>query len=188
MIDHSFFDLRLLFPNITDAWVTAIESVSTVWDLVSIFLMVTAEWRLFKKFGEKPWKSLIMYYNSYILYKHTWGKKPFWIYFVTSSLFSIMKNASEYLSKNQPDNVWMTLLLLLSLPFGIAATVCSILYAFRLAEAFGKGKLFSIGLLLVYPVFISILGFGNVPYVCNCNADQKGSETEAPEIGGEVVS
>jgi hypothetical protein len=54
---------------------------------------------------------------------------------------------------------------LAALPFGIIATVCSILYTLRLSEAFGKRKLFCVGLLVIYPIFIAILGFGRSRYV-----------------------
>ncbi|MCD8169035.1 MAG: DUF5684 domain-containing protein, partial [Clostridiales bacterium] len=34
------------------------------------------------KAGEAGWKSLIPFYNSYILYKLTWNTMMFWIAFV----------------------------------------------------------------------------------------------------------
>ena len=81
----------------------------------------------------------------------------------------------------------MTLLVLISLPFGIIAAVCSVLYAFRLAEAFGKGKIFSVGLMLMYSVFISILGIGKVKYIGNGDSIQSEAEANVPQSEGEVV-
>ena len=77
MFDFSYMDPRLLFPNITEGWALAIESLSNLLSLVSFILVVVAEWRLFRKLSEKPWKSLVPYYNSYILYKHSWSKNLF---------------------------------------------------------------------------------------------------------------
>ena len=114
MFDFSYMDPRLLFPNITEGWALAIESLSNLLSLVGFILVVVAEWRLFRKLGEKPWKSLVPYYNSYILYKHSWSKKSFWIYFISTMLFDLTQSASKYLSQNQPDNMWMTLLVLIS--------------------------------------------------------------------------
>jgi hypothetical protein len=70
---------------------------------------------------------------------------------------------------------------------GIIAAVCSILYAFRFAEAFGKGKLFSAGLLLVYPIFISILGLGKCKYISNSDTESIGIQTEDPCREGVVI-
>ena len=80
MFDFSYIDPRLLFPNLTESWVLTIDFVSLLLNLVAVILMVIAEWKLFKKFGEKSWKSLVPYYNSYIMYKHSWCKKAFWIF------------------------------------------------------------------------------------------------------------
>lgn len=187
MFDFSFLDIRLLFPDISEALALAIESVVGWLDTISIILIIIAEWKLFKKFGEKPWKSLIPYYNSYILYKHAWDKKVFWVYLASSTLLDITQMVSDHLSKNNPNNMWLTLLILIALPFGIVSAVCSILYTFRLAEAFGKGRAFSVGLLLVYSVFISILGFGKSKYIGSCGEDQMMSEAEETDVVVEVV-
>ena len=187
MFDFSYLDPKLLFPNITEGWESAIDSFSNLLSIVSIILIIVAEWKLFKKFGEKPWKSLVPYYNSYILYKHSWSKKAFWIYFLSSTLFNICHGISSYLADNVPDSMWMTLLVLISLPFGIIAAVCSVLYAFRLAEAFGKGKIFSVGLMLMYSVFIAILGIGKVKYIGNGDSIQSEAEANVPQSEGEVV-
>ena len=187
MIDYSFFDPRLLFPHITEGWALTIELVVSLLNLIALFMTIVAEWKLFKKIGEKPWKSLIPYYNFYILYKHIWSKKPFWIYLVTTVSFEILEGASKYLSQNKPDSMWMTLLILIALPFGIASTVCNILYVFRLSEAFGRGKGIAIGLWLLYPIFISILAFGKFQYIGTYGKDQAEKEKQSPEMEREVL-
>ena len=165
MLDFSFADPRLLFPNITEAFAHILENISTAWYFISLALIVIGEWKLFRKLGEKPWKSIVPYYNTYIMYKRTWGKNAFWIYLLSSTLFNIAQSTSKSLAQHVPDNSWMTLILVFAFPFGIIAAICSILYALRLAESFGKGKLFCVGLLVVYPIFIAILGFGRSRYV-----------------------
>ena len=165
MIDFSFFDPRLLFPDITESFARLLESFSTAWYFISFVLVMIGEWKLFKKFGEKPWKSLVPYYSTYIMYKNTWNGHVFWIYLFSSTLFKIGQSTAKSLAQRFPNSEWMTIVTLIALPLGIIAAICSILYALRLAEAFGKGKLFCIGLILIYPIFIAILGFGRFKYV-----------------------
>ena len=165
MIDFSFVDFRLLFPGIAESMVLMLEGINKLLYLVGIVLMVIGEWKLFKKFGEKSWKSLVPFYNTYLLYKHTWSRKAFGFYMLSSVLFNIAQTASQNLAQHNPNSLWPTIILLLAVPFGIVAAVCSILYAIRMAEAFGKRKLFCVGLLILYPVFIAILGFGRSKYI-----------------------
>lgn len=186
MFDFSTVDPRLLFPSLTESWAVAINSAISILDFIGLVLMIVAEWNLFKKFGEKSWKSLVPYYNTYILYKHSWSKKACLIYLISSSLFDIAQIASKQWAQNDPASMWSSLFVLFGLPFGIVAAVCSILYAFRLAEAFGKGKAFSAGLLLLYPVFISIIGLGKVQYLGNCEDESLTDVAESPIDGGVV--
>ena len=91
---------------------------------------------------------------------------------------------SSHLADNAPESAWMTLLTLFSVPLGIIAAVCSVLYALRLAEAFGKGKIFGVGLFLVYSVFVSIIGFGKSKYIeiRENDADEAAAE-DSQDIG-----
>lgn len=41
--------------------------------LAMAVLMIVAMWRIFAKAGEAGWKAVIPFYNTYILYKITWG-------------------------------------------------------------------------------------------------------------------
>ena len=186
MFDFSTVDPRMLFPSLSESWASALDSTMSWLSLAGMILMIIAEWMLFKKFGEKSWKSLIPYYNSYIMYKNTWGRKAFWVYIISTTLFDMTQYASQQWAQNDPASSWKTLFVLIGLPFGIVAAVCSILYAFRLAEAFGKGKVFSAGLLLLYPIFIGILGLGKSQYVGICEDGQEIAEAE-PEVDEEVV-
>ena len=186
MFDFSAVDPRLLFPSVTESWAMAFDSAINILSIISFVFVIVAEWKLFKKFGEKSWKSLVPYYNSYIIYKHVWSKKVFWLYIASSTMFDITQFAAREWARNDPANMLKTLFIFIGVPFGIIAAVCSILYAFRLAEAFGKGKLFSVGLLLLYPIFISILGLGKAQYVGNSEEGQMTTEAKLA-IEGEVV-
>ena len=43
---------------------------ASVWSIVAIIAM----WLIFKKAGEHGWAAIIPFYNTYILFKITWGK------------------------------------------------------------------------------------------------------------------
>ena len=181
MIDFSSIDPRLLFPDITEVWASSLELILTLLNLAVLIMMVVAEWKLFRKFGEKPWKSIVPYYSTYILYKNIWSKKTFWIYLISSTIFESAFYAIKYMSKSMPDSDLMAIIVLIAVPFAIVAAICSVIFLLRTAEAFNKGLAFCIGLLLIYPVFIAILGFGKAEYVLadkNGHAVKNAEETE----------
>lgn len=109
--------------------------------IIFYVLQVVAMWRIFEKAGEAGWKSLIPIYNLYILLK------------------LIRFN-------------WMLLLGLLIFIIPIVGWIIGAIYMFvlqviicnRLARSFGKDLGYTIGLLLVAPVFYLMLGFGESKY------------------------
>lgn len=50
------------------------STASTVISIIIIVLIVAAEFGIFEKAGEKGWKAIVPFYNSYIFYKITTGK------------------------------------------------------------------------------------------------------------------
>ena len=165
MIDFAFADPRLLFPNISESLAHTLDNISTAWFFLSIILAIIGIKKTFKKFGERGWKSAVPIYNTYLLYKYSWSRRAFFVYLASSTLFNVAENASKTLAQSYPNSPGITLIILVAIPLGIIATMCSIIYTIRLAEAFGKGKFFCVGLFLLYPVFIAILGFSKCKYV-----------------------
>lgn len=123
--------------------------------LVFYILLVIAQWRMFKKAGEKGWKAIIPIYNAYIYMKiiglSFW--KWFAALFVSEIALQIGANA----------NIGF-----LSTIGGIAVLVImialSVLTARNTAKAFGKGTGFAIGLFFFPNIFQLILGFGSAEY------------------------
>ena len=111
--------------------------VTAFWGFYSIILIAFALcstiglWKVFKKAGEPGWAAIVPIYNSYVIFKITWG------------------------------NGWKFLLMLIPL----ANIVFCIMTVNKLAKAFDKNIGFTIGLILVQPVFLLILGFGTARYV-----------------------
>lgn len=94
-------------------------------------------WRVYSKAGQPGWAVLIPIYNIYVLTQII--RRPgWWILLYFASLIPVVGS--------------------------IAVLVVSIMDYLRLAKVFGKSMGFGVGLLLLSPVFIPILGFGNASY------------------------
>lgn len=114
-------------------------------------LQIIANWNIFTKAGEAGWKSLIPIYGDYVSYKIAWQTSYFWLNFI----LGIVSNA------NLNESMFLSLIVIL---LKIALTVINIMYCVKLARAFGRGIGFAIGLILLQPIFLLILGFGSDQY------------------------
>lgn len=124
--------------------------------IVIYVLIVIANWKIFTKAGEKGWKSIIPVYNLYTQYKLTW--KPFMTWPVI-----ILLGAGGYMT-NDPSNTVLTLIGGLVLLAGFVLYVISLN---KLSKSFDKGAGFTVGLVLLGPIFYMILGFGKATYIGN---------------------
>jgi len=121
--------------------------------LVWAICTVIANIHIFQKAGEGGWKSFVPIYNSYITYKISW--RPFW--FWISALLFIASVVLNYLSHNKVLDI-------LAIVVAVAAALIHIVGLHRLSKAFGHGLPFTLGLILLHPVFILILGLGGSTY------------------------
>ena len=111
--------------------------------LLIIILKVVGEWKMFKKAGKEGWPALIPIYNDYILCKIV-GINPWWI-------------AAIYIVPFIP------IIGQAFAPFvGIYFYV--ILYV-STARSYGKEDSFAVGLFLLTPIFMLILGCGDSKYL-----------------------
>lgn len=97
--------------------------------LVTVFL-IACRWVIFEKASIEGWKAIIPIYNTYCLFKITWG------------------------------NGWIFLALVVP----IVNIVIWIMTMYKLAQAFGQGVGYCIGLLLLGIIFYPLLAFGNTQY------------------------
>ena len=118
-------------------------------------LQIIANWNIFTKSGEAGWKSLIPIYGDYVSYKIAWQTSYFWLNFILGILLSYVSNA------NLNESMFLSLIVIL---LKIALTVINIMYCVKLARAFGRGIGFAIGLILLQPIFLLILGFSSDQY------------------------
>ncbi|MBR6223294.1 MAG: hypothetical protein IKQ71_07635 [Lachnospiraceae bacterium] len=121
--------------------------------LVLYIIEVIAMWKIFTKGGQAGWKSLIPIYNYYVLYDITWQAPIGFAYGVMFFVNTLERNKIIALPG------------FLSLSISLAILVLHIMQSIKMAKAFGKGTGFAIGLILLQPIFLLILGYGRAEYV-----------------------
>lgn len=122
--------------QILELYSRAGESTS-FFSMVMMILGMAGMWKMLEKAGEPGWAALIPFYNIYKLCQITIG------------------------------NGWIALLALLTpVPILGLITLVVLLYllAVNTAAAFGKPKIWAIGLFFLSSVFYCILGFGDAEY------------------------
>ena len=126
-----------------------------IFALVWWILQIIANWNIFTKAGEAGWKSLIPIYGDYVSYKIAWQTSYFWLSFILGIVASYVSSA------NLNESMFLTVIATL---LRIVIAVINIMYCIKLSRAFGHGIGFAIGLILLQPIFLLILGFGSDPY------------------------
>lgn len=105
--------------------------------LAVLILIIVANWKLFKKAGEKGWKSLIPVYNTITIIKIA-GLSPWLILGYFAAAIPVI---------------------------GVVVCLGITIYIYaKLAQAFGKGAGFTVGLVLLNTIFMMILAFGSAEY------------------------
>ena len=120
--------------------------------LVFVVLEIVANWKIFTKAGEEGWKAIIPYYNSFITFKIGGNTMYFWIWLAVTVVGYIL----SYIGGGFVG--------ILASLCSLAAFVLMVLREYNLAKAFGKGIGFTVGLVLLQPIFRMILGFGSAEY------------------------
>lgn len=118
-------------------------------------LQIIANWNIFTKADEAGWKSLIPIYGDYVSYKIAWQTSYFWLSFILGIVASYVSSA------NLNESMFLTVIATL---LRIVIAVINIMYCVKLSRAFGHGIGFAIGLILLQPIFLLILGFGSDQY------------------------
>ena len=104
-------------------------------------LQIIAWWKIFTKAGEKGWKSIIPFYNIYVLYR---------------------------ISGMSPNLVFVYLLLfipIVNIFAAVAIGIISLYQTLNLAKAFNKSTGFTVAMIVVPFIAELILGFGQSQYV-----------------------
>ena len=144
---------------------------SVIWWSVAVIavLALIAGGKILKKAGESPWKILIPIYGGYCLYKISNSEGIFWGSIVVSVLSGIISRivASSIVNRHYYGYVSESDLLplrIITIITGLIIIIMQFVYSRQLADSFGKGTGFAIGLFLLFPIFAMILGFGSAVY------------------------
>lgn len=124
--------------------------ISFVIGLIWLVLNVIATWRIFTKAGEQGWKSLIPFYNQYVLYRLTWNTQIFWIWLILTIAASVLFQLESLM--------WLGTIC------NLAVFIISLTGFYKLSRAFGHGAGFAAGLFFLNPIFMMILGFNSDQY------------------------
>ena len=119
--------------------------------LVLCIVLVIAGMRIFSKAGKPGWHAIIPFVATYQL--AVIGGKPGWWGIV--SLF----------------------LPIIPIAGGIASLVMWVMIFHGIAKGYGKGGGFTVGLILLNPIFLLILAFGSAQYVGHGGGDQQEAGT-----------
>lgn len=108
-------------------------------------VQIIGTWKILVKGGKPGWGALIPIYNTYLLCDMV-GVWPWWILIVfVGGMLSAIPIIGSLLS------------IAISIYFSVLLNV-------SLARAFGKEDSYAVGLILLSPVFYSILGFGKAEF------------------------
>ena len=134
------------------AAIMAVIGIVLVFALVIYVLQVIGMWKVFKKSGEEGWKAIIPIYNQYTMCKIT-GVNPWWVLIVV-----VASGLTGALGESDLASVVSLLSSIISIYF-------SVLLYVSLARAFGKSDGFAVGLILLNPIFLLILGCGSSKFI-----------------------
>lgn len=101
---------------------------------------------LLKSTGQKMWIGFIPIVNDFFIFRSFWNAKMFVVY-IASFTINILASKS--------DNVYVAAIRLIAC---IIALIVEIMITDRISKAFGKNALWTLGLLIIFPVFAIILG------------------------------
>jgi len=144
--------------------------------LAAVIAVVISTWKIFRKAGEKGWKSLIPFYDSLTLFRIT-GKPVWWIVPIVVVpvcalavfIYWAVLNFDTFRNTGLmdiPPQIWITGGSLLGV-LGISLIAAIVFYAFTmiaLSRCFSAPRYFPLGLIFLSEIFLPILAFGKYKY------------------------
>lgn len=125
--------------------------VSVIGFLWLVFQLI-GTWRVYKKLGLQPWACLIPVYTTWVLSNRVLTRNIAIGATVTAAITCLVQFLYSALDK--PDSLYMLLGLATLVTFVFDCLICN-----ALSKTFGYGVGFTVGLVLLPPVFYMILGF-----------------------------
>lgn len=157
----------------------AVISITFIFAVAIWIIEVVAKYKLFQKMGVEGWKSIIPFYNDYIMYDKTWTGKAYLLYIlveVISVVVSRIMTPSLNVLANQlgnggtPDNRSTFVVLLFTavlIVLAIIQLVILIKAAIYVAKSFGRSGLFAAVYFLFPFIALLLIGYGSDKYKGN---------------------
>lgn len=158
-------------------WIEKIfpEFAGATWAVIGIYfaamaavylLLAVAEWKIFKKMGEKGWKALIPVYNLYILLKRCASVKLLWQIVGPLALCAVLDIL--YYTVPWTEDSWQFIVGgLAELGLMIWLIVSEVRLWGGVSRSFGHAGGYTAGLFFLTFIFELILGFGSSRYLGN---------------------
>lgn len=147
--------------------------------IIAALLTAAAKWRIFQKMGFEGWKSLIPFYNDYLMFKGVYGNGwvvlKVWLAPVAAFVATLALGLVAYAGLGSSAGVLAALAWCLALIVVISVMVKLL---FDLAKSFGQSKAFGWGLLLCTPVFMIMLGLSRWTF----------RDGRQPLVGDDIIS
>lgn len=147
--------------------------LGVVFCVAVVVFVIASWWVLYTKMGEPGWKCLVPFYGEYVLFKRVWSKKAYWGYMVVSvvflSTYGYMLFAFAFwlitLGAITLSEIGVVAGVVLMAVSGIAWLVYTFRRNFRIAECFGHGIGYWLGITFLPVVFVPMLALGDSRYV-----------------------
>lgn len=148
-------------------------TLTMIMSIVFSIMTIVGLWKIFEKCEEKGWKALIPVYNSFIEFKLFWKKKMFAVYIAIVAAYLIVYSIFIAFAINSSadfSSLGIGILAILLLALCVALIVIDIKLSIKIGRKFGVGDGFIVGLVLLSPIFMLILGLGKYMPVENATA------------------
>ena len=127
---------------------------ASIFSLIMMILHIIGVWNVFKKAGEPGWKSIIPFYNTYILYKISWNPMWFWLVLLGGLIGAGLLSFAT-----------VTVCVILGALIELFTIIVRLVMYYRLCLAFGWGVGKYILTILFAPIMFMVMGFGKSVYV-----------------------
>lgn len=128
--------------------------------LACLVVVIIAKWKIFEKSGKEGWKSIIPYYNSWVLNEIAGTEWWFFLGLIAASIVRII-------GLDSLDGLAT-----------IVQLVASFFVNYNIAKKFGKETGFAVGLTLLPVIFYAILAFSKDCNYVNVSVSKYGPVAE----------
>ena len=126
---------------------------ASIFSLIIMILHIIGVWNVFKKAGEPGWKSIIPFYNTYILYKISWNPMWFWLVLLGGLIGAGLLSFAT-----------VTVCVILGALIELFTIIVRFVMYYRLCLAFGWGVGRYILTILFAPIMFMVMGLGKSVY------------------------